>query len=92
MNETPIQRLQREHRELFGLFRQEREVSHKCVMAIDGLVELDDAQDERLDALEAMADVLGNRIEALRVLVSALTTPPADVAQAMLRSVDDADV
>ena len=82
MTETPLEKLQREHREYLAISRQHLDVTHTCVRAIDGLVELDDRQDERLAMIE-------RRLDAIALMLRALTTDPAETAERILRSVDD---
>ena len=84
LNESPIQRLQREWREYHAISRSHLDVTHKCVAAIDGLVQLDDVQDERLAKIE-------RRLDAMALMFRALTTDPAQTAERILRSVDDGD-
>ena len=83
LNETPIQRLQREVREL-------RELVHKAVEGVGALNDLDDLRAEenanRFRNLEGRLDLQATAIRALAI-------DPAEVAEAMrlhhLRSVDD---
>lgn len=83
MDETPIQRLQREVRDL-------RSLVHKCVEGISTLNDLDDLRaEENANRYENLERRLDGQAAAIRALV----TDPGDVAEAMtkhmLRSVDD---